>query len=450
MAEQSNRGLGGLRFVDWFAGIGGFRLGLERAGHSCVWSCEINPFSRSVYAARFGAPPEAEDVTRVRADEIPQADLWTAGFPCQDVSTAGLRGGLGASRSGLVWTLLDLAAEARPKWILLENVPGLLQFRDGFGELLARLEDLGYVGAWRVLDAQFFGVPQRRRRVFILAGRSGECRPDEVLLEPEGVCGRSSPRRKARSGSAEGAHGGAGGGVAKPLLAHAGKRDDYDTEDLIAATVQASAGHHGRSSPRGDGSDNLVAATLHAHGRSVRDDFNCFAFSITPEGGQGADIRATEVDLAPAINATSEARSNDRGLRVIGFDMAQVTAPENRSRCEPGEPAPTLAKESRPSVAFCVPLDMSKVRESTETGAGTPSTGVGRDGDPAYTLSAQGAVQGVAAAGVRRLTPRECERLQGFPDDWTLLDGGSDSQRYKAIGNSVAVPVIRWIGERLR
>lgn len=440
-----------MRFVDWFAGIGGFRLGLERAGHSCVWSCEINPFSRAVYAARFGAPPEAEDVTRVEAAEIPEADLWTAGFPCQDVSTAGLRGGLGASRSGLVWTLLDLAAEARPKWILLENVPGLLQFRDGFGELLARLDDLGYVGAWRVLDAQFFGVPQRRRRVFILAGRAGECRPDEVLLEPEGVRGRAPSRRKTRSGAAEGAHGGAGGGVAKPLLAHSGKRDDYDTEDLIAATVQAhhgrgapddlmtlafvantvqaSAGHHGRSSPRGDGSDNLVA------------------FSITPEGGQGTDIRATEVDLAPAINATSEARSTDRGLRVIGFDMAQITHPENRSRCEPGEPAPTLAKQSSPHVAFY-------------TNQGRPSADCS-DGESSPSLKANG------VAGVRRLTPRECERLQGFPDDWTLVaaeesvargrkafgihgGGSSDSQRYKAIGNSVAVPVIRWIGERLK
>lgn len=324
-----------MRFVDWFAGIGGFRLGLEQAGHSCVFSCEINPFSRKVYAARFGAPPEAEDVTRVEAEEIPQADLWTAGFPCQDVSTAGLRGGLGASRSGLVWTLLDLAAVARPKWILLENVPGLLQFRDGFGELLARLDDLGYVGAWRVLDAQNFGVPQRRRRVFILAGRAGECRPDEVLLEPESVRGRAPSRRNTRSGAAEGAHGGAGGGVAS------NRETAYtlDTNSQRAARV----------------GDNLVA------------------FSITPEGGQGTDIRATEVDLCPAINAT----------------------------------------------------------------------------------------------GVRRLTPRECERLQGFPDDWTLVaaeesvargrkafgihgGGSSDSQRYKAIGNSVAVPVIRWIGERLK
>jgi len=398
-----------VRFVDWFAGIGGFRLGLERAGHSCVWSCEINPFSRAVYAARFGAPPEAEDVTRVEAAEIPEADLWTAGFPCQDVSTAGLRGGLGASRSGLVWTLLDLAAEARPKWILLENVPGLLQFRDGFGELLARLDDLGYVGAWRVLDAQFFGVPQRRRRVFILAGRAGECRPDEVLLEPEGVRGRAPSRRKTRSGAAEGAHGGAGGGVAS------NRETAYtlDTNNQRAARV----------------GDNLVA------------------FSITPEGGQGTDIRATEVDLAPAINATSEARSTDRGLRVIGFDMAQITHPENRSRCEPGEPAPTLAKQSSPHVAFY-------------TNQGRPSADCS-DGESSPSLKANG------VAGVRRLTPRECERLQGFPDDWTLVaaeesvargrkafgihgGGSSDSQRYKAIGNSVAVPVIRWIGERLK
>ncbi len=118
-----------MRFASFFSGIGGFELGLDRAGHECVFACEIDPFARSVYQARFGRLP-TEDVTRVQPHEIPEADLWCGGFPCQDLSTAGKRAGLGeGTRSGLVWNLLDLAAERRPDWLLLENVPGLLTGR---------------------------------------------------------------------------------------------------------------------------------------------------------------------------------------------------------------------------------------------------------------------------------------------------------------------------------
>ena len=287
-----------MRFFDWFAGVGGIRLGLEAAGHECVGACEVDPFARKVYEHRFGHAPLG-DIRDVTAGQLPQADLWAGGFPCQDVSTAGKRAGIEeGTRSGLVWKLLDLAAAVRPQWLLLENVPGLLSVDSGrgLGALLARLEDVGYVGAWRVLDAQGFGVPQRRRRVFLLAergARAGRCR--EILALPKGVRGNSAPSRCK-------------------------------------------------------GADESCHSSAHAFS------------SCSPTGSGGFGFGC---DVSPTV----------RGTNV-----------------------------------------------------------------PAVT---------VAGGSPRRLTPRECERIQGMPDDWTALEGAPDSKRYKATGNSVAVPVLAWIGRRL-
>ena len=226
-----------VRFIDFFAGIGGFRLGMERAGATCVGSCELAAFPRAVYAARFGAAPEWSDLCDVQAKYLPDADLWVGGFPCQDASVAGKQAGLlDGLRSGLVFRLLDLVFWRRPTWLLLENVPGLLAGRSRLDALLGRLQELGYVGAWRVLDAQHFGVPQRRRRVFLLARRAraaGPC-PASVLLESGGGARHSRAVRAKGPQPAARAARGAGGGR--------GRRRE-DDENLVAAPLTA---HHGR------------------------------------------------------------------------------------------------------------------------------------------------------------------------------------------------------------
>lgn len=260
-----------MKYASFFSGIEGFRLALDAAGHECVFSCEIDAFCSKIQEARFGHGPQAGDIKKLRPEEIPDADLWVGGFPCQDLSIAGKRGGIKADRSGLVWRLLELAKVRRPQWFLLENVPGLLSsHRGGDLALLVRgLEELGYVGCLRVLDAQFIGVPQRRRRVFIVGHLGKEC-PLEVLFEPEGG------RRDTAPGGAEGpdAAGAAGGGVEDPCVftndfkCSTPKKPNLTRSDTgsgrihIASSIQASAGHHGHSSPRGDGTDNLVASTL--------------------------------------------------------------------------------------------------------------------------------------------------------------------------------------------
>jgi len=181
-----------LTHASFFSGVGGLDLGLERAGWRTVSFSEIDPYACAVLAERWPGVPNLSDITnlasgregerggeqlRQHADGIPAATLWTGGFPCQDLSVAGKRAGMGThadradTRSGLAYAFLDLVERYRPPAVLLENVPGLLSSHAGrdLGALLGRLGQLGYGWAYRILDAQWFGVPQRRRRVFILA-----------------------------------------------------------------------------------------------------------------------------------------------------------------------------------------------------------------------------------------------------------------------------------------
>jgi site-specific DNA-cytosine methylase len=204
-----------LRYVSFFDGVGMFSLALERAGFVCAGACEIDKFARRVRTARLGAPDYyPEDIRGIRADDIPVADVWIGGSPCQDFSVAGKRAGLAGERSGLLRVWLDLLLARRPRWLVLENVPGMLSANEGrdFGELLATLGDGGYRWAYRVLDGQHFRVAQRRRRVFVVAHLGDGTDPAEVLFEREGGFWDPASRREKGSRAARGAAGGAGAG----------------------------------------------------------------------------------------------------------------------------------------------------------------------------------------------------------------------------------------------
>jgi DNA (cytosine-5)-methyltransferase 1 len=158
-----------------FAGIGGFDLGFRQAGFKTTWQVEINPVLRAVLADRFPEARQFADVRECGAANLSRVDCITAGFPCQDLSVAGSRGerkGLEGERSGLFREVVRIVEVLRPQWLVLENVPGLLFINDGrdFQAVLSALSGCGYVGYWRVLNAQYFGVPQNRRRVFMVAG----------------------------------------------------------------------------------------------------------------------------------------------------------------------------------------------------------------------------------------------------------------------------------------
>ncbi len=188
-----------MRVGSLFSGIGGMDLGLERAGMRVAWQVEIDQNCQRVLRHHWPEVARYGDVREVRGQDLEPIDLLVGGFPCQDVSAAGRRAGLVGERSGLFYEFVRIAAELAPAWILIENVPGLLSSRRGrdMGAVLGVLADLGYGWAYRVLNAQWFGVPQRRHRVFIV-GRAGGLadRAAEVLFEPEGLPWDSVPCRE--------------------------------------------------------------------------------------------------------------------------------------------------------------------------------------------------------------------------------------------------------------
>lgn len=193
--------------VSLFAGIEGIGLAFERAGVSASAAVELDPAARGVIADRMPGTTLMTDVTEVTGDDLraagfdPGDGVLAAGWPCQGNSVAGRRGGMDDPRSGLWSHVVRLVAETRPRWFVGENVPGLLSVNGGrdFGAVVRDLDDLGYGVAWRVLDAQYFGVPQRRRRVFIVGCLGDGAAPAQVLLEPEGRGGDSPPSREART-----------------------------------------------------------------------------------------------------------------------------------------------------------------------------------------------------------------------------------------------------------
>lgn len=177
-----------LRVASFFAGIGGFDLGLERAGMEVTFQCEINKFCQQVLKMHWPTVPLFADINKVNASDIPEdTQVWAGGFPCQDLSLAnqGKRRGLEGARSGLFYKYAELISERRPRWVIIENVPGLLNSHQGkdFRIVLNELDELGYGVSWRVLDAKYFGTPQRRRRVYIVAS-FGNLHSSEVLFEP--------------------------------------------------------------------------------------------------------------------------------------------------------------------------------------------------------------------------------------------------------------------------
>jgi DNA (cytosine-5)-methyltransferase 1 len=319
------------KVVSLFAGIGGFDLGLERAGFEVRWQVEIDPFCRKVLDKHWPDVTKYGDIREVNPSELEPVDLICGGFPCQDLSVAGKRAGLAGERSGLFYELLRIADANPSAWVLAENVPGLLSSQRGadfavvLGELSGFFPEVPADGwrnsgvcygpkgcvAWRVLDAQYFGVAQRRRRVFIVRSpATARGSAFEVLFEPDCVSGDPPPSRK-------------------------------EGERLTG----------------------------------------------TPTEGFGS-------------------RGVDADQTASGFQNQDLIAP-------------TLAAKNEPA-------NSQVTREEW------------------YTISAR------LMGAVRRLTPTECERLQGFPGGWTLLgDKTPDSPRYKACGNAVCVNVAEWIGKRI-
>lgn len=385
-----------MRYLSVCSGIEAATVAWEPLGWEAVAYSEIEKFPSAVLKHHYPDVPNLGDMTNYREWETDGTDLVVGGTPCQSFSVAGLRAGMDDPRGNLALVFCGLVEQVRPRWVVWENVPGVLSSDEGrdFGAFLGGLAELGYGVAYRVLDAQYFGLAQRRKRVFVV-GCLGDWRgPAAVLLERSGLYGDPSPGRET------GSH------VAGTLEAGAGRRrgDSQSVGSLTAAGV----GTCGADDNQGQ-AGHLVAHTLKGEGFDASED------------GTG------------------------RGTPIIPFDTTQITSKTNRCQPKAGDPCHPLAAGAHPpSVAFTT---KDHGQDATEDLAPTLRA---MPGDHANGGGQIGVQQGL---GVRRLTPRECERLQGFPDDYTLVPyrkkPAADGPRYKALGNSMAVPVMRWIGERI-
>jgi DNA (cytosine-5)-methyltransferase 1 len=426
------------------------------------WCAEIEPFPAAVHAHRFPGVVNLGDVLAPDfLDRAEQVDVLVGGPPCQSFSIAGLRGGLADPRGNLTLRWVQVIHAVRPRYAVTENVPGWLSSRDNaFGCFLAgivgaddplRTPDggswpragmaAGPLGraAWRVLDAQHFGVPQRRERVFVVFCPVGGGDPAAVLFEPQGVPGHPAARGKARED------------VARPLAAGSpssgGYRNDADTADNLIAHSLRGEGFDASEDGTGRGTPLVIATTLRARDAAKGVDSDC-TDTLIPVAF-GGNNQAGPIDVATARNAHAGPHGRldfesetfvvqPTAYRVTGNDGAYST----------GDAVGALGTMTDPS-AQVIAFEAKRAGQSSDL---APTLRAMGHAESHPNAGGQVAVQ--YASGVRRLLPVECERLQGFPDGWTdIVHRGkpaADGNRYKAIGNSMAVPVLGWLLDRVR
>ena len=476
-----------MRYGSVCSGIEAASVAWESLGWQPAWFAEIEAFPSAVLAHHWPDVANLGDMTKiaaaVRADDVAAPDVLVGGTPCQAFSIAGLRNGLDDERGQLTLSYVELAnaidakrrERGEPEAIIVwENVPGVLSSKDNaFGCFLAGLagesSELQPAGgkwthagcvsgperviAWRVLDAQFFGVAQRRRRVFVVASARKGFDPAAVLFELDSVRRDSAPRRETQKAVAALTSRGVGTCGADDNQAQAGHLIAQCTNGDVSHTLKGegfdgSEDGTGRGVPvvafgGGNTSGNIdVATACTAHG--VRMDFDTETFAV--HGTQDPD---TNRELAHTLG-----RNNGQENACIAFsykDNGADATPDLSPTIRAGNHDKSHANSGQPPA----------IEYAFKAGQGAKAGGIGYAEEQSPTLTSASSGTNLAPAvmhgvAVRRLTPIECERLQGFPDSHTLIgwrgkdaDECPDGPRYKAIGNSMAVPVMRWIGERI-
>ena len=446
-----------MRYLSVCSGVGTDHIAWEGLGWECVGFAEIEPFASAVLAHHYPGVPNHGDFTKIPA-EIGPIDLLVGGTPCQSFSVAGQRLGLDDPRGNLTLEFARLARRLRARWIVWENVPGVLSSDGGrdFAAILTAFRECGYSVCYRVLDAQHYGVPQRRRRVFLVGHLGDDWRPSaEVLLEQAGVPG-NTPAGRATGQEVAGTLGGGSGSR--------GWNSDLDRTTFIPVEVDAGrvngcltttygsknySNHEEVMSGSlvsgtwvGDSVPEVAPALLQDCGTKYRSD------QMVLLGGDWWDGSET----ATTVDSTSnDHRMPDKGrlsavIQTAALPLAVRTAQTGANGIGVAEDvAHTLDGAQGQAVAF------TASEQSNSVACERPHYPTLTASQPTDTSNIQHGMR--IGTVVRRLTPRECERLQGLPDDWTLIPyrgkPASDSPRYKAIGNGMALPVVRWIGERI-
>ncbi len=532
-----------MKYGSCFSGIEAASVAWHPLGWEGQWFSEIEPFPSAVMAHRFPNVPNLGDITQIHNDERFEKstiDLLVGGSPCQSFSVAGLRKGLSDPRGNLMLTFLSVAERKKPRWIVWENVPGVLSSNGGrdFASFLTALAELGYGFSYRVLDAQYFGVAQRRRRVFVV-GYLGDWRPTAaVLFESHSLQGNPKPSRKKREEATAGSEGSTGESR-KPIVMASGQANAEIREDDGCTTlnciheapivIDRAAFNQGVNAQyesrieEGETMSPLVAKGPHAVA------FDVYNSNLT--GDKVGVIREqhgtnTNAVILPAhafkVRGGSSVETGEQGGKpgrvagkgYLGQDECVFTiqATQDQMIAQPicfedsrrdsvrinGEISNTLSAQmgtggnNTPMIAQPIPITICS-NDANGTRKDRPNGGfyvtenpdvIGSltlaendtkvlqplavdcynqtvnektsqtIGSSASDVNHYGAV--LHSMAIRRLTPTECERLQGFPDSWTQIPYRNkpanlcpDGPRYKACGNSMAVPVMRWIGERI-
>lgn len=443
-----------MRYVSLFSGIEAASCAWGPLGWEAVAFSEIDPFCRAVLSARFPHVPNLGDIREVDWKELHgKTDVVIGGSPCQSFSVAGSRTGL-SGESGLMLEYIRAVREIRPRCFVWENVPGALSCEGGkaFGLLLREMDEVGYGLAWRILDAQFFGLAQRRERVFLVGVLGDAARACEILFEREGLRWDTPSSKEKRAALARAAGGGAGAAGLKFNASAAAKGVGYSDErsptvtagrcpavcfgivgNVIGRSDTAGGNGAGFCDPDESGMYTLTAADRHA---------------VAIPGGATEPRVLGIASTNPNASASEELCGCMTACSAKGPPMACLSGDSANASCDI-ELAGALKVGGSPANIGPVAAFSQNVRDEVRL--------VGESGDHVGALAAQPGTKQAShvmqGPAVRRLTPVECERLQGFPDGWTDVEyrgkPAPDTQRYKALGNSMAVPVIAWIGRRI-
>lgn len=456
-----------MKFIDFFAGIGGFRRGMELAGHECVGFCEFDKFATASYISMHLLTEEqrkaledipikkrqkeilneeyrngewyANDIRRVYAGDIPKADCWCFGFPCQDISVAGKQAGFQGNRSSLFFRVMylvgQLKEEDKPTYLFIENVKNLLSVNGGwdFARLLIEMEQWGYDAEWQVLNSKDFGVPQNRERCFIIGHLRG--RSSAKVFPVEGTDGENSVqivghkdgyRRNthffAPEGATEALDTGQGGErghhVTLPCfidLCYEGSQMTEQARCLKARYYKGMANHAGQDSGIAIPVLTPDRAEKRQNGRRFKDDGEPM-FTLTGQDRHGVAIKVKE--------ATKQGYSECR----VGVDAVNLSVPGSKTR------------RGRVGKEIANTLDTSC------------NQGIFVQVSEELVVYAVWYEKYQCYIAIRKLTPKECFRLQGWSDDYFEKAEfvNSDSQLYKQAGNGVTVSVIKAIAEKLK
>lgn len=473
-----------LKYASVCSGIEAATVAWKHMNWKAVWFSEIETFPCKVLVHHYPNTPNLGDMTKLKGNDIYEQstfDVLVGGTPCQSFSIAGLRGGMADERGNLALEFCRILIDKSPRWFLWENVPGVFSSfsnaedsedttgdgngrGDGdcitetsdFATLLTAFRECGYSCAWRVLDSRYFGVPQRRRRIFVVGYLGGDWRPPTaVLFERESLSRDFTPSRAKRKKSTTSAETNTGRGnqvwpadVASTLNTKFGDKMGLDNQHI------------------NEGAPLFVPVPAYGIQANIVN-------RTEKSGGNGLGVKEEE---APTLT------KNDQHcvMQPIVYDTTQITHPKNGSNPQAGDPCRTLAKGGdAPLLVQPIILDdqggnVMTVYDQGHTGTLRAQThghepivvqptkcyvddrrrGLEINDNISPTVlkfwgTGGGNAPFVQSSMVRRLTPLECERLQGFPDGYTAIPGASDSKRYAALGNSMTVNVMKWIGERI-